>query len=113
MIEAIQLYMALGMTTVKIWIKYFDDMQYKYIKFFANQIIISLTSTHHNTLFIVFLACCRAFPQNEAVFAVMFGVTCGPVAIAILVFRNSLVYHDYDRMTSAYIHLMPNLVVYL
>lgn len=55
----------------------------------------------------------RAVPQYEAVFAVVFGTVCGPVAIAVLVFRNSLVFHDYDRMTSAYIHLIPNLTVYL
>jgi len=56
---------------------------------------------------------CRAYPQSEAVFAVMFGAVNGPMAAAVLIFRNSIVFHDYDRMTSAYIHLVPLLMTYL
>ncbi|XP_067936337.1 uncharacterized protein [Watersipora subatra] len=62
---------------------------------------------------VVLLVFCWALPRYEALFGVVFGVIVGPVAIAVLVFRNSIVFHDYDRMTSAYIHLIPNLAVYL
>jgi len=55
----------------------------------------------------------RAFPRSEAFFGVVFGATAGPVAIAVFIFRNSLVFHDYDRLTSSYIHLVPNLAVYM
>jgi len=37
----------------------------------------------------------------------------GPIAIAILAWKNSLVFHSLDKMTSFYIHIMPGLMNYL
>ena len=31
----------------------------------------------------------------------------GPIAVAILAWQNSLVFHSLDKMTSFYIHIMP------
>ena len=31
----------------------------------------------------------------------------GPIALAILAWKNSLVFHSLDKMTSFYIHIMP------
>jgi hypothetical protein len=37
----------------------------------------------------------------------------GPLAIAILAWQNSIVFHSLDKMTSFYIHIMPALTCYL
>lgn len=37
----------------------------------------------------------------------------GPIAIAILAWQNSIVFHSLDKMTSFYIHIMPPLTCYL
>lgn len=37
----------------------------------------------------------------------------GPIAIAILAWQNSMVFHSLDKMTSFYIHIMPPLTCYL
>jgi len=37
----------------------------------------------------------------------------GPIAVAILAWQNSLVFHSLDKMTSFYIHIMPPLTCYL
>ena len=31
----------------------------------------------------------------------------GPIAVAILAWQNSLVFHSLDKMTSFFIHIMP------
>ena len=35
----------------------------------------------------------------------------GPIAIAILAWQNSIVFHSLDKMTSYFIHIMPVNVV--
>ena len=37
----------------------------------------------------------------------------GPIAVAILAWQNSLVFHSLDKMTSFFIHIMPPLTCYL
>lgn len=54
-----------------------------------------------------------ACPASTQFFAVIFAVVNGPVAIATVVFRNSLVFHDADRMTSVFIHVVPMCVTYV
>jgi len=43
---------------------------------------------------------------------VMFGIANGPLAWATYIFRNSLVFHDADKMTSVYIHVLPLFLTY-
>jgi len=43
---------------------------------------------------------------------VMFGIANGPLAWAAYIFRNSLVFHDVDKMTSVYIHTLPMFLTY-
>jgi len=43
---------------------------------------------------------------------VMFGIANGPLAWATYIFRNSLVFHDVDKMTSVYIHVLPLFLTY-
>ena len=40
----------------------------------------------------------------------LFTLVNGPLAWSILIFRNSLVFHDVDRTTSTFIHLSPALL---
>merc|ERR1719370_1681564 len=42
-------------------------------------------------------------------FKANFVLSHGPLAIAILAWQNSIVFHSLDKMTSFYIHIMPAL----
>lgn len=59
-----------------------------------------------NTLYLIFLN------QSERMFNICFIYSIGPVAWAIIVWRCSLVFHDYDKMTSVYIHILPCMLFY-
>jgi hypothetical protein len=40
-----------------------------------------------------------------------FVLACGPVGVAVYVWRISLVFHDFDHMSTTYIHVLPPLVM--
>ena len=42
----------------------------------------------------------------------MFAIANGPLALAIAMWRNSLVFHSLDKMTSMFIHILPALVTF-
>jgi len=46
-------------------------------------------------------------------FKANFALSHGPIAIAILAWQNSIVFHSLDKMTSFYIHIMPPLTCYI
>ncbi|GFO11764.1 expressed conserved protein [Plakobranchus ocellatus] len=52
-------------------------------------------------------------PSHENMFAVGFSIASGPLIWALLIFRNSLVLHSLDKVTSLYIHLMPCLLTFV
>ncbi|KAK0070112.1 glycerophosphocholine acyltransferase 1 [Biomphalaria pfeifferi] len=52
-------------------------------------------------------------PQHELMFVVGYAVANGPLIWALLVFRNSLVFHSLDKVTSLYIHLLPTLLSFV
>jgi len=45
-------------------------------------------------------------------FAIVFALANGPLIWAMVVYRNSLVFHNTDKVTSTYIHLLPALLSY-
>lgn len=45
-------------------------------------------------------------------FRVCFICCTGPLTLAIPVWRNSLVFHDYDKIVSVYIHILPSMLYY-
>eukprot|EP01113_Clastostelium_recurvatum_P046817 TRINITY_DN8260_c0_g1_i2.p1 TRINITY_DN8260_c0_g1~~TRINITY_DN8260_c0_g1_i2.p1 ORF type:complete len:401 (-),score=79.79 TRINITY_DN8260_c0_g1_i2:37-1239(-) len=45
-------------------------------------------------------------------FKVVFAMSTGPLAWGTVVWRNSLVFHDMDKLTSVFIHLCPPLVTF-
>jgi hypothetical protein len=61
-----------------------------------------------NALLIVILF----FYSSQALFIAVFFLSHGPVAWAIYAWRNALVFHSLDKMTSIAIHISPALVMY-
>nr|CDS27223.1 expressed conserved protein [Hymenolepis microstoma] len=53
-----------------------------------------------------------AFPYSLEVLYVLFGLANSTVYSAIILFRNSFVFHNYDKMTSCFIHILPPLISY-
>lgn len=54
-----------------------------------------------------FLSLLTIYYTPSWLFRMVFIFVNGPVTLAILVWRLSLVFHDFDRVTSIYIHLLP------
>jgi hypothetical protein len=52
------------------------------------------------------------FPNSRHLFAAVFCLVNGPVGFAIIMWRNSLVFHSLDKMTSIAIHISPALTMY-
>lgn len=52
------------------------------------------------------------FPQSSAFFNVCFIFANGPLPLAVIIWRNSLVFHHLDKLTSVYIHLVPAMLTY-
>ncbi|KAG0262660.1 hypothetical protein DFQ27_002224 [Actinomortierella ambigua] len=53
-----------------------------------------------------------AFPQSSLLFGAIWLLCNGPLAFAIIAWRNSLVLHSLDRVTSVFIHLSPPITLY-
>ncbi|CAO3698865.1 unnamed protein product [Rhizopus stolonifer] len=51
-------------------------------------------------------------PDSPFLLIATFAMTNGPVAWAIITWRNSLVFHSLDKVTSVFIHIFPPLVMY-
>ncbi|CEP16576.1 hypothetical protein [Parasitella parasitica] len=62
-----------------------------------------------NAMTMVFL---WAYPASKLLFLASYCMTNGPVAWAIITWRNSLVFHSLDKVTSVFIHIFPPLVMY-
>ena len=50
--------------------------------------------------------------ENETLFKVTFIHSFGPLIWAIPLWGNSVVFHDYDKITSVYIHMLPPALCY-
>ena len=51
-------------------------------------------------------------PSSQILFKMIFLYANGPLCWAIVVWRNSFVFHDYDKITSVYIHILPSMLTY-
>ncbi|GAM21974.1 hypothetical protein SAMD00019534_051490 [Acytostelium subglobosum LB1] len=49
---------------------------------------------------------------SPAFFKLVFALSNGPLAWGCIVWRNSMVFHDVDKLTSVFIHLCPPIVTY-
>ncbi|KAG0336658.1 hypothetical protein BG004_007951 [Podila humilis] len=52
------------------------------------------------------------FPQSQTLFGAVWLLCHGPLAFAIITWRNSLVLHSLDKVTSVYIHMSPPITLY-
>ena len=52
------------------------------------------------------------YPNNIPLGKAMFSISNGPLLLAIVMWRNSLVFHSTDKMTSIFIHILPSLVTF-
>lgn len=59
--------------------------------------------------FVNFLCMCTIwfFPQSKRLFISTYCLAFGNNAIAIAMWRNSMVFHSFDKVTSLFIHIMP------
>ncbi|KAK4242497.1 hypothetical protein C8A03DRAFT_40152 [Achaetomium macrosporum] len=48
-----------------------------------------------------------AFPASKRLFTAVYCLAYGNNAVAIIMWRNSLVFHSFDKVTSLFIHIMP------
>jgi hypothetical protein len=62
-----------------------------------------------NALSIVY---CWLCPDNAVMFQIIFMVSNGPLAWAVLAFSQSLIFHSAPHMTSVFIHTSPMLLTY-
>ncbi|KAI8602090.1 hypothetical protein EDD21DRAFT_304222 [Dissophora ornata] len=53
------------------------------------------------------------FPQSQALLGAVWLLSLGPLAFAIVTWRNSLVLHSLDKVTSVYIHMSPPIALYV
>ncbi|KAK4657982.1 hypothetical protein QC762_202770 [Podospora pseudocomata] len=47
------------------------------------------------------------FPKSKRLFTAVYCLAFGNNAVAIIMWRNSLVFHSFDKVTSLFIHIMP------
>lgn len=51
--------------------------------------------------------------DSLSLFRVVFAFANGPLGVAVIAWRNSLVFHSVDKITSLFIHVQPAMVTYL
>eukprot|EP00474_Spongospora_subterranea_P001008 CRZ01466.1 hypothetical protein [Spongospora subterranea] len=52
------------------------------------------------------------YPNSQSLFVHIFAFANGPLAWAVPLWRNSLVFHDLDKLTSCAIHIFPMLLTF-
>jgi len=52
------------------------------------------------------------FPNTPMLFMLVFGMANGPLGWAVPIWRNSMVFHSIDKVTSVLIHIGPPIVTY-
>jgi hypothetical protein len=62
-----------------------------------------------NSLLLLYL---WAFPHSSTLFSVVFFFANGPLAWAVPLWKNSLVFHSLDKLTSCFIHISPAFVTW-
>lgn len=63
-------------------------------------------------LLFIFLVLANACPWPSTVFRVLFSFCVGPLAMSIPTFRNSLVFHDSDKLVILSLHFSPNVAIW-
>lgn len=79
-----------------------NKMHYFLLDFCYTVILLSLVHVH-------FL---YRESYSETLFKMCFILSTGPLPAAIPLWKNSLVFHDFDKITSVYIHFLPTCLYY-
>jgi len=53
------------------------------------------------------------WPTDVMFFKLFFGLANGPLLFAVIMWKNRVVFHDIDKLTSLYIHMMPPLMSHI
>ena len=53
------------------------------------------------------------YPNNLAWFQANYVLTLGPIFLAIIIWKNSLVFHSLDKLTSFFLHAFPPIMMHL
>jgi hypothetical protein len=61
---------------------------------------------------LLLLLYCWVVPHSHVAFEVLFVAANGPLAWSVLAFNQSLVFHDWQRITSVFIHVSPMLFTF-
>lgn len=56
---------------------------------------------------LLFMLSMWVFPNSKRLFTAVYCLATGNNAVAIIMWRNSLVFHSFDKVTSLFIHIMP------
>ena len=62
-----------------------------------------------NTLIIIYL---NFYPKSDELFKVCFFFANGALAVSVGAFRNQMVFHNYDNMSSLALHIFPIIVMW-
>lgn len=79
---------------------HYRSLEWHYFMFDFCYFTIACTFVH---LFII---------KSTVLFKILFIFANGPLPTAIVVWKNSLVFHDFDKITSVYIHILPSMLFY-
>ena len=105
------------LTIVRFWIYRQKKMHYFMIDWcYVNNTMVVLHILVFNDSALYFQVCTGAEARlyqlridSFLVFQVLFWLSNGPLAPAIIMWRNSLVFHSLDKITSIAIHILPTL----
>lgn len=53
------------------------------------------------------------FPSSPSLFISVFALSMGTLSFAVIIWRNSLVLHSIEKITSSFIHIMPPVTVFV
>jgi len=90
---------AFGLFSMRAYIYFKRDKKFFLLDFcyFANACIM---------IFLLF------FPKNETYFIMCWGFANGPLALSVVAWRNSMVFHSLDKVTSVFLHMSPAILMY-
>jgi len=94
-------YMLMGILLAYRWITYSQDNYQLFMLdfcYFVNFSVVLQTSL---------------YPGNLAWFKANYILTLGPITFAIVIWKNSLVFHSLDKLTSFFLHAFPPLTMHL
>jgi len=106
-----------------IWVDYPESMYKLYVLLIVPLLLVRFFTYHARKWHYFMLDFCYfcqllligyiyVYKTNPYFFQLVFCLCSGPLGFAVIPWKNSIVFHDWDRMTSVFIHIYPPIVVY-